>query len=56
MVKVEIDELDDFLKTIEWSIFAIGERKKGDYVYATKENYKDGIKPAGVEVLMIELI
>ena len=56
MVKVEIDELDDFLKTIGWNILEIGERKKGHYVYATKENYKDGIKPAGVEVLMIELV
>ena len=56
MVKVEIDELDAFLKTIGWHIHEIGERKKGHYVYATKEDYSNGIKPMGVEVLMIELI
>ena len=56
MIKVEIQELDDFLKTIGWNIYEIGERKQGHFVYATKEKYDDGIKPAGVEVLMIQLI
>ena len=56
MVKVEVGQLDEFLETIGWNILEIGERKEGHYAYATKENYKDGIKPALVEVLMIELV
>ena len=56
MIKVEIDELDAFLKTIGCHILMIGERKKGHYVYATKEDYSNSTKPMGVEVLMIELV
>jgi len=56
MIKVEIQELDNFLNTIGWNIHEIGERKQGHFVYATKEKYDNGIQPAGVEVLMIELI
>jgi len=56
MIKVEIEKLEDFLKVKGWHIHGIGERKKGHYVYATEEDYSDKIKPAGVEVFMIQLI
>ena len=56
MIKVEVEKLDDFLKVKGWHIHEIGERKKGWYVYATEDDYSDGIKPAGVEVFMIKLI
>ena len=56
MTKVQIENLDDFLNTNGWHIFSDGPRKKGYFIYATKEDYRDKIKPAGAEVLMIELV
>ena len=56
MTKVQIENLDDFLNTNGWHIFSDGPRKKGYFIYATKEDYRDKIKPAGVEVLMLELV
>lgn len=56
MIKVEIEKLENFLKVKGWYIYEIGERKRGHYVYATEDDYSDGIKPAGVEVFMIQLI
>lgn len=56
MVKVAIEELEDFLNLIGWHIHEIGERKKGHFVYATKDNYQGKIKPMGVEEMRIELI
>jgi len=56
MTKVQIENLDDFLDTNGWYIFSDGPLKKGYFIYATKEDYKGKIKPAGVEVLMLELV
>ncbi len=63
MIKVKIEKLEDFLKVRGWHILAlerlrhgIGERKKGHYVYATEDKYSNGIKPADVEVFLIQLI
>ena len=56
MIKVQIEDLEYFLNLIGWHIHEIGERKKGHFVYVTKENYQGKIKPMGVEVMSIELI
>tara|TARA_X000001388_G_C2143209_1_gene89505 strand:- start:223 stop:474 length:252 start_codon:yes stop_codon:yes gene_type:complete len=56
MKKVQIENLDNFLDVNDWHIFLDGPRKKGYFIYATKEDYRDKVKPAGVEVLMIELV
>jgi hypothetical protein len=56
MVKVEIEELEDFLNLVGWHIFEIGERKKGHFVFATKDDYQGKVKPMDVPHMMIELI
>ena len=56
MIKVEVQRLNDFLKEIDWHIFLMDKKEKGRSVYATKENYQGKVKPAGVRVMMIELI
>jgi hypothetical protein len=56
MKKVQIENLDNFLDANDWYIFSDGPRKKGCFIYVTKEDYRDKVKPAGVEVLMIELV
>ena len=56
MIKLEIENLEYFLNLVGWHILEMGEKKKGHFVYATKENYKDKVKPAGARVYMIELI
>jgi len=56
MEKVQIENLDNFLDVNDLHIFSDGPRKKGYFIYVTKEDYRDKVKPAGVEVLMIELV
>ena len=56
MKKVQIENLDNFLAVNNWHIFSDGPRKKGYFIYATKEDYRDKVNPAGVEVLIIELV
>tara|TARA_R100000005_G_C4919673_1_gene153513 strand:+ start:72 stop:242 length:171 start_codon:yes stop_codon:yes gene_type:complete len=56
MIKVEVQELDSFLEKMGWHIFLMDKKEKGYNVVATEENYQNKVKPAGVQVMLIELI
>ena len=56
MLKVEVNELDSFLEKMGWHIFLMDKKEKGYGVVATEENYQGKVKPAGVQVMLIELV
>lgn len=56
MIKVNVQELDCFLEKMGWHIFLMDKKEKGYGVIATEENYQGKVKPAGVQVMLIELV
>ena len=56
MIKVKVEELDNYLEKMGWHIFFIEKKEKGYAVGATEYNYQDKVKPAGVQVMLIELV
>jgi hypothetical protein len=56
MLKVKVNELDSFLEKMGWHIFLMDKKEKGYGVVATEENYQGKVKPAGVQVMLIELV
>jgi hypothetical protein len=56
MIKVKVEELDNYLEKMGWHIFLIDKKEKGYGVVATEDNYQGKVKPAGVQVMLIELV